>query len=105
MNIHGFNLLVLLIPVALFWLAYKTKYTKMFGIAGLITLVAMPLKLTIDISQERAKQDAITFDRHQDAPAKVEHETLSYKDRMREAEQALKDSSKRKLNDIMENDQ
>jgi len=101
--IHGTNLLFLLIPFLLMYLAFKTKkrLRVIFSIMALLAFVAMPIKLINKPDIVRAEQDAITFDRHQEVPEKVIVRQDPYNARMDKKSKEMNKHSADKLNEIL----
>lgn len=104
MNIHGINLLFLLLPIAVLYGVFTVKNGTAKLAMLLLFIVVMffvPFKIINSPNNVRVIKDKYSFDRHSEVIPKVEVEQESYEDRLARKEKEMKQHSAEKLTEIL----
>lgn len=104
-DFHGTNLLLILVPLGIFALAFLFKGKARWALIAFSVLVLMTgpmFKLTTPTPQVRHDLDKKAFNRHLDMPEKVIVEEVPFDEKMRAKELQLEKEGEARMNQFKE---
>ena len=104
-SFHGTNLLLLLVPVAIFALSFLFKGKIRWALmtfAAVVLITGPMFKLTTPTPQVRHQLDKDAFNRHLDMPEKIIVEEVPFDEKMRAKELQLEKEGESRMGQFKE---